>query len=288
MKSQLVAFVRGTEGQDLNPVRAVGGDDRPRRHRGHDGRASRTERDVQHDRRLARRGVLDLAALDSTGRHILARGVIAPWCRYISGHGSELMVLNPSQIAVVVLGAAASWCDLRTRHIPNLLTFGGAALGISWSLYAGGASGLLTGIGGWLTGVAVFAPFFSSAAWGPVTSASGRDWILAWPARSPVGRSIRGPCWWCDGAGLGGQHRLSRSGGSKRLAAADALARRQPAPASRFHARNGPRSPASLRAPNYRGRAGRDLAALNGHFIWTATHAPSSSSSSRSSPQRAP
>ena len=87
-----------------------------------------------------------------------------------------------------MLGAAASWWrPAGTRHIPNLLTFE-AALGISWSLYVGGARALL-GIGGWLTGVAVFAP---SAAWGPAT---GR--IPGLLLRSPVGRSIRGPCWWC-------------------------------------------------------------------------------------------
>ena len=68
--------------------------------------------------------------------------------------------MDSSQVVVLFLGATACWCDLRTRHIPNLLTFGGAALGILYALVAHGASGAATGLGGWLAGVAVFLPFF--------------------------------------------------------------------------------------------------------------------------------
>jgi len=64
-----------------------------------------------------------------------------------------------SEVVVLVLGAVACWCDLRTRRIPNTITFGGAAVAIAYSIVANGAGGLLGSIGGWLTGVALFLPF---------------------------------------------------------------------------------------------------------------------------------
>src|SRR5207248_8911272 len=68
--------------------------------------------------------------------------------------------LEPGQIAALVLGALACWFDIRTRHIPNLLTFGGAAVALVYSLVASGPGGLLTATLGWLAGAAVFLPFF--------------------------------------------------------------------------------------------------------------------------------
>jgi prepilin peptidase CpaA len=68
--------------------------------------------------------------------------------------------LDSTQVVVLALGLAASGWDLRTRHIPNLLTFGGALLGLLYGLYSHGPLGLLTGVEGWLVGVALFLPFF--------------------------------------------------------------------------------------------------------------------------------
>jgi prepilin peptidase CpaA len=68
--------------------------------------------------------------------------------------------LDTSQVIVLILAAIACWFDLRTRHIPNLLTFGGAALALIYSLFSHGAAGLFISLGGWLTGVALFLPFF--------------------------------------------------------------------------------------------------------------------------------
>jgi prepilin peptidase CpaA len=68
--------------------------------------------------------------------------------------------LEPAHAAVLVIGGAACWCDLRTRHIPNIVTFGGAAAGLVYAAAAHGPAGLLVSGGGWLTGVAVFLPFF--------------------------------------------------------------------------------------------------------------------------------
>ena len=69
--------------------------------------------------------------------------------------------LETSQVVVLILGAVASWCDLRTKRIPNLLTFGGAVVAIVFSIVEHGASGLWTSVGGWLTGAALFLPFFA-------------------------------------------------------------------------------------------------------------------------------
>ena len=69
--------------------------------------------------------------------------------------------MGTSQIAVLFLGAIACVYDLRTRRIPNLLTFGGAALALAYSLMAAGGRGLLASIAGWLTGAALFFPLFA-------------------------------------------------------------------------------------------------------------------------------
>jgi prepilin peptidase CpaA len=68
--------------------------------------------------------------------------------------------LEPSQAIVLLLGAMACWFDLRTRHIPNWLTFGGAAVAFAYAVVVHGMTGLLISSGGWLTGVAIFLPLF--------------------------------------------------------------------------------------------------------------------------------
>jgi prepilin peptidase CpaA len=67
--------------------------------------------------------------------------------------------LEANDVAVVI-GAVACWFDLRTRRIPNLLTFGAAIAGIAYAIFAHGAAGLLTSVGGWFMGCALFLPFF--------------------------------------------------------------------------------------------------------------------------------
>src|SRR5262249_10565858 len=78
-----------------------------------------------------------------------------------SRDGSRTNGMGTNQAAVLILGSIACVCDLRTRRIPNLLTFGGAALGIAYSLAASGAGGLWTSVGGWLTGAALLFPLFA-------------------------------------------------------------------------------------------------------------------------------
>jgi prepilin peptidase CpaA len=61
--------------------------------------------------------------------------------------------------ASLVLAATACWTDLRTRRIPNVLTFGAAGVGLAFHLFFSG-SGPLTALAGWITGVLFFSPLF--------------------------------------------------------------------------------------------------------------------------------
>lgn len=58
---------------------------------------------------------------------------------------------------LVALGVAGIACavDLRTRRIPNLLTFGAAAGALVFHFATGGSSGLGNAAGGWLAGAAM-------------------------------------------------------------------------------------------------------------------------------------
>jgi prepilin peptidase CpaA len=73
------------------------------------------------------------------------------------------MTLSSSQIVPLValtIGIIACVTDVRTRRIPNLLTFGAAALGLVFHGVTGGLQGLQTAVFGWLVGTAMFLPFF--------------------------------------------------------------------------------------------------------------------------------
>ncbi len=68
--------------------------------------------------------------------------------------------MDTRHAVVVLLVVVASACDLRTRRIPNLLTFGGAAAALAFSAWTGGVTGLLTSAGGWVVGAGLFLPMF--------------------------------------------------------------------------------------------------------------------------------
>jgi prepilin peptidase CpaA len=70
------------------------------------------------------------------------------------------MRMGVNEVAVLLVSSIACVWDLRTRHIPNLLTFGGAALAIADAIRVAGPGGLVTSVGGWLTGAALFMPMF--------------------------------------------------------------------------------------------------------------------------------
>jgi prepilin peptidase CpaA len=68
--------------------------------------------------------------------------------------------LDASSLAALVLGVIASVCDLRTRRIPNALTFGAAAVAFAFYLSTDGVQGFGMSLAGWCVGFALFAPFF--------------------------------------------------------------------------------------------------------------------------------
>jgi prepilin peptidase CpaA len=62
--------------------------------------------------------------------------------------------------AALALAAAACWLDVRTRRIPNRLTFPGAALGVVAATVAYGGQGAVASVAGLLVGLAIFFPLF--------------------------------------------------------------------------------------------------------------------------------
>ena len=63
-------------------------------------------------------------------------------------------------VALLVAGVACLW-DLRTRRIPNLLTFGAAAAALIVGVVTRGADGAIASLGGWVIGMGVL--FFAYA-----------------------------------------------------------------------------------------------------------------------------
>lgn len=60
-----------------------------------------------------------------------------------------------------LLLALAAWQDVRSYRIANLLTFGGAALGIVLSLLLPAGQGLVASLSGWALGLAILLPFYA-------------------------------------------------------------------------------------------------------------------------------
>lgn len=73
------------------------------------------------------------------------------------------MIDNALIIPVMVLatGGVACATDLRTRRIPNVLTFGSALAGFLFHVLSAGVSGAGVSLGGWLVGTLLFLPFFA-------------------------------------------------------------------------------------------------------------------------------
>jgi prepilin peptidase CpaA len=62
--------------------------------------------------------------------------------------------------AAIAVSAVACVTDLRTRRIPNMLTFGAALAALVFHGLSGGLSGLGSAAAGWIVGIAIFfAPF---------------------------------------------------------------------------------------------------------------------------------
>src|SRR5262245_12651363 len=63
--------------------------------------------------------------------------------------------------AVLVVAIVAVVFDVRTRRIPNLLTFSAAILAVLVAMASGGLSTSMTAVVAWILGVALFFPFFA-------------------------------------------------------------------------------------------------------------------------------
>jgi prepilin peptidase CpaA len=66
-----------------------------------------------------------------------------------------------AHVAVVALAVAALVTDLRSRKVPNVLTFGAAGAACLFQFAMGGWQGLLWACAGWAVGFLVFLPFFA-------------------------------------------------------------------------------------------------------------------------------
>ena len=63
---------------------------------------------------------------------------------------------------IIVLGIGLIACvwDVRTRRIPNVLTFSAAIAGLAFHVMTGGLAGAQTAAGGWLLGLLLLLPYF--------------------------------------------------------------------------------------------------------------------------------
>jgi prepilin peptidase CpaA len=75
---------------------------------------------------------------------------------------TDAVTMSDSVVACVALtvGLIACITDVRSRRIPNVLTFGAAGAALLFHGVEAGASGLMTAVAGWLVGVVLFLPFF--------------------------------------------------------------------------------------------------------------------------------
>jgi prepilin peptidase CpaA len=68
--------------------------------------------------------------------------------------------MNAIRLAPLALVSVAAVIDVRTRRIPNLLTFGGALCAFVFFLIVGGLPALGHSLAGWGVGLALFMPIF--------------------------------------------------------------------------------------------------------------------------------
>lgn len=70
------------------------------------------------------------------------------------------MSLTLAEGAVLVIGAVACVTDLRSRRIPNWLTFGASLAAFVFSAAAHGLPGVGQSVAGWMVGAGLFLPLF--------------------------------------------------------------------------------------------------------------------------------
>jgi prepilin peptidase CpaA len=68
--------------------------------------------------------------------------------------------MEANTFCAIAIGSAACVTDLRSRRIPNVLTFGAAAVAVLFHTFAPGGAGLGFAAAGWLVGALImFVPF---------------------------------------------------------------------------------------------------------------------------------
>lgn len=70
------------------------------------------------------------------------------------------MSVTVAEGAVLVVGAVACATDLRSRRIPNWLTFGASLAAFVFSVVSSGFAGAAASVAGWLVGAGLFLPLF--------------------------------------------------------------------------------------------------------------------------------
>jgi prepilin peptidase CpaA len=71
------------------------------------------------------------------------------------------MHVTPHESVAVAVALVASAFDVRTRRIPNVLTFGAAAAALVASAATAGLSGVATSAAGWLLTLAIWLPIYA-------------------------------------------------------------------------------------------------------------------------------
>jgi prepilin peptidase CpaA len=72
-----------------------------------------------------------------------------------------MTIIATQWVGAFALAAAACWFDVRSRRIPNWLTFPAAALGLIAATVAHGGQGTVSSAAGFLVGLALFFPVFA-------------------------------------------------------------------------------------------------------------------------------
>jgi prepilin peptidase CpaA len=95
------------------------------------------------------------------------------------------MLESVPELAALAVSLAGCFTDLRTRRIPNRLTFPAAAAALAFHLVVNGPQAAAMGLAGWFVGVLFFAPFFIVGGLGAgdlkLVGAVGA-WLGPWPA----------------------------------------------------------------------------------------------------------
>ena len=167
-------------------------------------------------------------------------------------------------VAVVAVALVACVTDLRSRRIPNVLTFGAATAGLVFHIFAPMGEGPTTALLGWLIGVAIFFVPFALGGLG------GGDVKLLGALGAWLGPS--GIFWAALYTGCGRRHgnhhrsreRILSQGAVERVHAAGALARCRDSRVAAVDSRDERGSEAGICHSDFCGNDGGDMAEMSG------------------------